>query len=404
MSASVSPSGVSPLPHRTPVPLRNGRKPRVLFLGAWDWYFVCHRLSLAVAAQAAGYDVVVATPSGPYVPKLLEAGLRHVPISMVRQGRNPIEDLDTARRIVALYRRERPDVVHHIAIKPMLYGTLAAKATGVPAIVNAMGGLGYVFSTDAPLARAIRAGLTVAYKGLLSAPNTRVILQNEDDLATWVRWKLVPRERVVIVRGAGVDTTKFSPVPEPDGKKTVILPARLLKDKGLLEFVEAARTLHAEGLDARFALVGEPDPGNPASARSDEVAAWVKEGIVEHFGWRDDMDRVHREAHVTCLPSYREGLPKALLEAAASGRAIVATDVPGCREIARHEDNALLVPPRDPRALADALRRLLTDDPLRMRLAARGRAIALAEFGDEIVAEKTLGIYDELLRNAATRP
>ena len=379
-------------------PERNGRKPKLLFLGAWDWYFVCHRLSLAVAAKNAGYDVVVATPNGPYVPKLAEAGLRHVPISMVRQGRNPIEDLDTARRIVVLYRRERPDVVHHIAIKPMLYGTLAAKATGVPAIVNAMGGLGYVFSTDAPLARAIRMGLTVAYKGLLSAPNTRVILQNEDDLAAWVKWKLVRRERVVIIRGAGVDTVKFAPVPEPEGKKTVILPARLLKDKGLLEFVEAARRLRGEGLDARFALVGEPDPGNPASATSDDVSGWVKEGIIEHFGWRDDMDRVHREAHVTCLPSYREGLPKALLEAASAGRAIVATDVPGCREIARHEQNALLVPARDSGALADALRRVLTDDALRLRLGTRGREIALDEFGDGIVAEKTLAIYEELLR------
>jgi len=381
-------------------PERNGKKPKVLFLAAWDWYFVCHRLSLAVAAKKAGYDVVVATPNGPYVPKLAEAGLRHVPISIVRQGRNPLEDLDTTRRIVALYRRERPDVVHQIAIKPVLYGTLAAKVTGVPAIVNAVAGLGYVFSTDALVGRAIRMGLSFAYKGLLSAPNTRVILQNEDDLAAWLKWKLVRREGVVIIRGAGVDTARFAPVPEPEGKKTVILPARLLKDKGLLEFVEAARTLRREGLDARFALVGEPDPGNPASATSDDVAGWVKEGIVEHFGWRDDMDRVHREAHVTCLPSYREGLPKALLEAASAGRAIVATDVPGCREIARHEENALLVPARDSRALADALRRILTDDALRMRLGARGREIAVDEFGDGIVAEKTLAIYEELLRAA----
>ena len=187
---------------RNALPLR-GRPPKLLFLGAWDWYFVCHRLSLALAARDAGYDVLVATPPGPYVAKLAEAGIRHVSIPMVRQGRNPIEDLRSARSIVALYRRERPDVVHHIALKPMLYGTMAAKLTDVPAIVNAMGGLGYVFSTDAPLARAIRAGLTLAYKGLLTAPNTRVILQNEDDRAAWVKWKLVPERRVVIVRGAG---------------------------------------------------------------------------------------------------------------------------------------------------------------------------------------------------------
>ena len=148
------------------LPRRNGKK--LLFLGAWDWYFVCHRLSLAVAAKNAGFDVTVATPTGPYVPKLAEAGIRHVPIRMVRQGKNPAVDAATLAEIVALYTRERPDVVHHIAIKPMLYGTLAAKVTGVRAIVNAMGGLGYVFSTDAPLARSIRAGLTIAYRGLLS--------------------------------------------------------------------------------------------------------------------------------------------------------------------------------------------------------------------------------------------
>lgn len=374
---------------------RNGKK--ILFLGAWDWYFVCHRLGLAVAAKNAGFEVVVATPPGPYVAKIHEAGIRHVPIRMVRQGKNPAVDAMTLAEIVALYRRERPDLTHHVAIKPMLYGTLAAKATGVRAIVNAMGGLGYVFSTEAPLARAIRAGLTVAYRGLLSGADTRVILQNDDDRAAWLAWKLVPARNIVVVRGAGVDTDRFAPSPEPAGTKLVILPARLLKDKGLLELVEAARRLKADGVDARFALVGEPDPGNPASATAAEVAAWVREGTVEHFGWRDDMDRVHREAHVVCLPSYREGLPKALLEAASSGRAIVATDVPGVREVARHDENALLVPARDAGSLAAALRRVLEDDTLRARLGARGREIVETELSERFVAERTLAIYDELL-------
>lgn len=377
------------------LPRRNGKK--LLFLGAWDWYFVCHRLSLAVAAKNAGFDVTVATPTGPYVPKLAEAGIRHVPIRMVRQGKNPVVDAATLAEIVALYARERPDVVHHIAIKPMLYGTLAAKATGVSAIVNAMGGLGYVFSTDAPLARSIRAGLTIAYRGLLSGSSTRVILQNDDDRAAWLKWRLVPERNVVIVRGAGVDTERFHPTEEPEGDKVVLLPARLLKDKGLLELVLASRILKQSGVRARIVLAGEPDPGNPASATRDEVAAWVRDGLVEHLGWRDDMDAVLRSAHVVCLPSYREGLPKALLEAAASGRAIVATDVPGCREIARHDENALLVPPRSGEALAEAIRRLVEDDALRARLGARGRAIAVEEFGDRKVAERTLAIYDELL-------
>ncbi|HEX7602532.1 MAG TPA: glycosyltransferase family 4 protein [Polyangiaceae bacterium] len=382
------------------VPSRAGRKPRVLFLVASDWYFLCHRLSLGLAAQEAGYDVTVVTPDGPYVGAIQKAGLRHVSLQMVRQGRNPLEDLDTTRRLISLYRRERPDVVHHVAIKPMIYGTLAAKATRVPAIVNAMPGMGYVFLNEAPLARALAAMVKLAYKGLLSAPNTRTILQNPDDVEKWVGWGVMRRDRLVMIRGAGVDTQRFAPSPEPAGPCFVVLPARLLKDKGVNEFVEAARRLRKEGVPARFGLVGEPDLGNPASVTAAQMKAWVDEGIVESLGWRDDMDRVLRESHVTCLPSYGEGLPKALLEAAASGRPIVATDVPGCREVARNEENALLVPARDADALTRALRRVIEDRDLRLRLGARGRAIALAEFDQRHVAEATLAVYAELLARA----
>lgn len=377
--------------------MRHGRPPKLLFLVAWDWYFVCHRLPIAIAAKDAGYDVVAATPPGDYVAQIEAAGIRHVPITMERQGRNPVQDLRTLRELTQLYRRERPDVVHHVAIKPMIYGSLAAKLTGVPAIVNAMAGMGYVFLNDSGPSRVIRPMVETAYRALLAAPNTRTILQNADDLEKWVEWKVMRRDRVVLIRGAGVDTTKFAPVPEPAGAKVVVLPARLLEDKGVVEFVEAARRLLREGIDARFVLVGEPDPGNPRSTTRAQLDGWAREGVIELFGWRDDMDRVHRESHVTCLPSYGEGLPKALLEAAASGRAIVATDVPGCREIARHEDNALLVKPRDADSLTDALRRVLTDDALRARLGARGREIALTEFDSALVAEKTLAVYADLL-------
>jgi glycosyltransferase involved in cell wall biosynthesis len=380
-----------------PAPLRHGRRPRLLFLVASDWYFLCHRLSLGLAAQAAGYDVTIVTPKGPYTAQIEAAGLRHVPLAMDRQGRNPLSDLDTIRRLVELYRRERPDVVHHVAIKPMIYGTVAAKAARVPAIVNAMPGMGYVFLNKDPLSRAIRVMVETSYKALLTAPNTRTILQNPDDLEKWIAWGVMRRDRVVLIRGAGVDTARFAPAPEPEGPCFVVLPARLLKDKGVREFVEAARTLRAEGVPARFGLVGEPDLGNPASITPAEVAAWVSEGLVETLGWRDDMDRVHRDSHVTCLPSYGEGLPKALLEAAAAGRAIVSTDVPGCREVARHDENALLVPPRDAAALTAALRRVILDKELRQRLGARGREIALADFDQRQVARATLGVYAELL-------
>lgn len=381
-------------------PERGGRKPRAVFLVAWDWYFWCHRMPIALAAKAAGYDVTVVTPEGPYVEKITAAGLRHVPVRMVRQGRNPAQDVQTAQNLIAIYRRLRPDVVHHVAIKPMIYGTLAAKVTGVPAVVNAMAGMGYVFLNPAPLSRAIRPMVKTAYKLLLAAENTRTILQNEDDIERWVSWGVMRRDRVVMIRGSGVDTEKFAPAPEPEGPPVVVLPARLLRDKGVGELVTAARTLKKKGISARFALVGEPDLGNPASVKPDELEAWVREGVIEHFGWRDDMDRVHRESHVTCLPSYGEGLPKALLEAAASGRPIVATDVPGCREIAHHEKNALLVPARDAGALTEALERVLTSPELRARLGAAGRKLALDEFSQEHVADATLDLYRTLLERA----
>lgn len=372
-------------------------KPKLLYLVAWDWYFVCHRLPLAVGAQAAGYEVTVVTPEGPYVPQIRAAGLRHVALPMVRQGRNPVQDAETLTRLIALYRRERPDVVHHVALKPVLYGTMAAKATGVRAIVNAFAGMGYVFLGSDRKARAIRPFLKAAYRQLLNAPNTRTILQNRDDMARWAEWRVIRPDRMVLIRGAGVDTQRFRPAPEPAGPPLVVLPARLLRDKGVLEFAEAARRIKRDGIAARFALVGEPDLGNPATITPDEIRGWVRAGVLEHFGWRDDLEVVQRESHLTCLPSYGEGLPKALLEAAASGRALVATDVPGCREVARHEDNALLVPARDADALEAALRRLVTDAPLRQRMGARGRAIAVAEFDHELVKRETYALYADLL-------
>jgi glycosyltransferase involved in cell wall biosynthesis len=317
---------------------------------------------------------------------------------MNRQGRNPLEDVRTVGKLVQLYRRERPDLAHHVAIKPIIYGSLAARATGVRAVVNAMPGMGYVFLNKQLLSRLIRPGVKLSYRMLLNRENSCTILQNPDDVETWVKWGVMRRDRIELIRGAGVDTKAFAPSPEPPGPPLVVLPARLLRDKGVLEFVEAARRLKAKGISARFALVGEGDYGNPASITASELAGWVEEGVVESFGWRDDMAQVIREAHVVCLPSYGEGLPKALLEAASAGRPLVATDVPGCREIARNGENALTVPPRDAGALARALERIVTDSALRQRLGARGREIVLADFSQETVLAQTLALYDRLLR------
>jgi glycosyltransferase involved in cell wall biosynthesis len=378
-------------------------RPRVLFLVASDWYFWCHRLPLARRIADAGYEVFVATPPGRFRGAIEEAGLTFKPIEMDRQGRNPAADVGTLVRLTRLYREVRPQIVHHVALKPIVYGSLAARLARVPAVVNAMPGMGYVFLSRQLLSRAIRPGIMAAFRLLANAPNSRVILQNPDDVEKWVSWRVLRRDRIVLIRGAGVDTSHFQPSPEPGGVPLVVLPARLLYDKGVGEFVEAARRLRSRGVAVRMALVGTGDPGNPASVPDEHLRRWTEEGVVEHLGWCDDMADVLSKAHVVCLPSYGEGLPKALLEAASSCRAIVATDVPGCREVVRHEDNGLLVPARDAESLASALERLLVDPALRRRMGERGRARAVAEFSADHVAEATLELYAELLASSVTK-
>lgn len=378
--------------------------PRILFVVASDWYFYGHRMLLAQRIAGAGYEVHVATPVGRYCKAIEAAGLRHHPIEMDRQGRNPLRDLVTIKQLVSLYRELDPALVHHVALKPILYGSIAAKITKVPAIVNAMPGTGYIFTSNEMLPRLLRPGILAAFRLLLNSPNSRIILQNSDDMEKWIAWRAMRRDRIVIIRGSGIDISVFRPSPEPFGPPLVVLPARLLSYKGIVEFVEAARMLRARGTQARFALVGEPDPGNPASIPSDRLQQWVGEGAVELFGWRDDVARVLAQAHIVCLPSQGgEGIPKSLLEAAACGRPIVTTDVPGCRDVVRHGDNGLLVPARQIAALAAALERLIADSELRQAMGAAGRERAVAEFSVEPIAAETLQLYAGLLGSSVTK-
>ena len=370
---------------------------RLLYLVTEDWYFCSHRLPLAVAASAAGYEVVVATRVSVHAEQIRAAGLQLVPLGLSRRGQNPLRELASVAEIVRVYRRVRPDIVHHVALKPVLYGSLAARFSRVPAVVNALAGLGYVFSSADLKARVLRPVVRAAYHLLLDGSNRRLIVQNPDDRDLFSRDGLVDPSRIHLIRGSGVELSRFAATPEPDGLPLVILPARMLRDKGVEEFVAAARSLKQQGIGARFALVGDPDPENPAAIGEATLRRWHCEGVVEYWGWREDMTAVLRECHLVCLPSYREGLPKALIEAAASARAIVTCDVPGCRDVVTEGDNGLLVPPRDSAALANALRRLIVDPQLRARMGARGRQRAVAEFSVEHVITDTLSVYRQLL-------
>lgn len=371
--------------------------PRLLYLVTEDWYFCSHRLPLGIAARERGFDVTVATRVQRHAESIRAAGLKLVPLQWSRHGHNPFQELSALREILHVYRRERPDIVHHVAIKPVLYGSIAALITGTPAVINAIAGFGYLESSSDLRARLLRRVVGTGYHLLLDRPNSRLIVQNPDDRSALVERKIIDASRVALIRGSGVDVTRFTPAPEPGGTPLVVLPARLLRDKGVIEFVEAARTLHGQSVTARFVLVGEPDPQHPAAISRADLERWQADGVVESWGWREDMVEVFQRCHLVCLPSYREGLPKALLEAAACGRAIVTCDVPGCREVVRDGDNGLLVPARDAASLAVALKRLLQDHALRQRMARRGRERAVEEFSVERVVADTLNVYQECL-------
>jgi len=377
---------------------------KILLFANTDWYLYNFRLALVQALRERGDEVVLVSPGGDYVPRLQAAGFRWVGFPLARRGLNPLAELVTIWRLVRFYRQENPILSISSPFKCVLYGTFACRLLGLRSVINSVTGLGYVFTEGQGARRWLR-GLIKYFYRLVLRP-TWVIFQNPDDQAIFLENRLVDPQRVALIRGSGVDIRRFSPQPESPGIPLIILPARLLWDKGVGEFVEAARRLRADGLQARFALVGDSDNDNPTSVHISQLQAWEKEGVIEWWGWKEEMEEVYAQASIVCLPSYyREGLPKTLIEAAACGRPIVASDVPGCREVVRNGENGLLVPVRDASALAEALMRLLQDPHLRREMGIRSRTIAEKEFSIELVISQTFELYqscrDDRLRKAS---
>ena len=377
-----------------------GRK--VLILVSEDWYFCSHRLPVGKALREAGADVVVVTRIRDHAEPIRAAGLRLRPTQLDRSGVNPLHDRATIAELLRIYREERPDIVHHVALKPTLYGAYCAWRTGVPVVINALGGLGFLFMARSFRARLLRGVVRKLLGLLLNRPNSRTILQNQDDVNLLVEKVGVTPGNIIMIRGSGVDTEKFKPTPSPGGTPVAVCVSRMLHDKGIGELVDAARLLKRKGVGIRVRLVGSTDD-NPASIDDAILAEWAAEGAVEVAGPSTDIPGEYARAHIAVLPSYREGLPKSLLEAAAAGRPMVATDVPGCREICRDRETGLLVPARTVEPLAAALETLATDPALRERLGTRARAIAVAEFAEEIVVRQTLDLYRSLLAGVPKR-
>ena len=365
---------------------------KLLFIVTEDWYFVSHRLPLAVAAQAAGFDVAVATRVGRQAEVIRNSGIRLIPFTLSRRGGNPLAEIMALWR---LYRRDRPDLVHHVALKAVMFGALAAWLARVPAQVNAVAGLGWLFTSSSRGVRLVRPVLRWMLARLLNQPHSLTIVQNPEDQSLLER-SGVPATRLRLIRGAGVDIRIYYPVVPPPEPVCIVLASRMLWDKGVGEFVEAARCLTGAGVSARFVLVGDPDPANPASVPESTLRGWHGQHGVEWWGRRENMFAVLQTAHIACLPSYREGLPKSLLEAAACGLPIVTTDAPGCREVVRDGLNGLLVPVRDAAALAAALGKLIKNAELRRRMGEQSRLRAETEFGLETVIAQTLAVYREV--------
>lgn len=365
------------------------------------WYLYNFRLPLAERLRSEGVEVLMLSPPGPYGERLRAVGFRWEPVPMERRSLNPFRELALIARLAQRFRRERPRIVHAFTVKCAVYGSLAARMARVPARVSAVTGLGYVFVNDGPRARWLRPLVQGLLRVGLDGDDSLLILQNPDDVDRFRSARIVDPERIRLILSSGVDCERYAPAPErsrPSGTLRVLFVGRLLWAKGIGEYVEAARLLRAEGRQIRFQVAGRPDPGNPGSVTRSEVDEWVCEGLIEWLGHVEDMAALLHTVHVLALPSYYgEGVPRSLIEGAASGVALVTTDMPGCREVVTHEEEGLLVPCKDAGALAQAIARIDDDRDMARELGKAGRTKALREFDERLVLDRTLAVYRELI-------
>lgn len=377
------------------------------FLVTEDWYFHQHFLALAIAARDAGYRVSVLCRTGERGPDAAEtirtAGLALHEIGFQRSGLNPFRDFATRREVLRVYRTIQPDIVHHVALKPIIHGQAAARRAGISARVNFLPGFGHVFTSETARARLLRPLVSFALNRALVGERSGLMVMNHDDQVQLARLAAAPASSVTVLPGTGVDLTRFPVEPEPDGTVVATYLGRFLHDKGLADLAEAGRILRQRAVPVIPRIVGAGDPSNPANIGSAKIAGWRADGLIEVWPWTDDVPAIWRQAHIAVLPSYREGFGMSLAEAAASGRALLASDVPGCREVVRDGESGLLVPPHDPAALAGAIERLALDGDLRRRLAAGARRDAEQRLSLSRINATVLALYDTLLAERRRR-
>lgn len=373
---------------------------KVLMFANTDWYLYNFRLPLAKEIQAQGGEVVLVSPPGEYAERLQEAGFRWIPLKMDRGSINPFSQIKSVISLVRIYREVNPDLVHHFTLKCVLYGSLAARLAQIPSRVNAVAGMGFIFSSQSWKALALRPLIKGLLRFLLKGQSTRLILQNSEDRNHFINDRLVSKNYVRLIRGSGVNTQRFKPTQRDANIKPVqvLLATRLLWDKGVGEYVEAARLLRKSGLNAEFLLAGTSDTGSPASIPEEQIQQWHAEGVVRVLGHVERMEELLSRVDMVVLPTrYGEGVPRILLEAAASGLPIIATDTAGCREIVEHEVNGILVEEKDTYQLSVAISHLVINPLQRACMGMEGRAKAVKEFDERLVINRTLSIYKEVI-------
>lgn len=366
---------------------------RLVYVVSEDWAFITHRLSLAKYAIEKGYEVIAVTNINDHGKNLSDSGIDVININFSRSFNKPFLDLISLYKLIRVLQRHNPDIVHNVGVKISLLSSLAGLFSKPKVIINAYTGLGYVFSSNSKLAKIIRFLLIPLLRFLNSRNNTWTVFQNEDDKLLFIKNKIVEASRTKIIKGSGVSTDEFPYMKEPEEPIIVMLASRLLWDKGIGEFVETASGLKSKHPEVKFVLVGGIDQQNPMSLETDTLNGWVKEGVIEWWGHKQNMSKILGLSHIITLPSYREGLPKVLLEAASIGRPIVATNVPGCRDIVRDNVNGFLVDAKESSGLTEAIDKLILNKELRLRMGLAGREIILNELSSKKINEQFIKLY-----------
>jgi len=372
---------------------------KLLIVDSEDWTFWFHRLSLAITVKANGFDVTLLTRCNEYASKIRERGINVSHVDFVRSTRLPIKDIINIYKLHSLFKLHKPSIIHNVALKTILISSLAALLSRKTVVVNAFTGLGYVFSSEQLLAKTIRLFIKPVFKYFATRPNFWSVFQNPDDMNLFIKQGMAIAERSVLIRGSGVDTEEYTQMPDNNDVPIVMLASRMLWDKGIGEFIEASKKAYENNINAKFVLVGDVDPENPMSIPEATLNKWASEGFIEWRGHCANMPEMLGNASIVCLPSYREGLPKVLLEAAAVGRPLIATDVPGCREIVRNNENGILVKLKDVDSLYRAIEFLVQNKKTRLDMGAKSRVIVETELSNVIINRKTIDLYNMALEN-----